>query len=235
MIYRLHPVLSCCLLATAYLPAALVFETTTISQPAQAGDTEMVTVFRFKNTGGTAEEITKLDSSCGCTVPELEKRVYQPGEAGEIKAVFTFGDRTGRQGKEIRVRTAAAPDKPVVLRLETVIPELLSVSPRALLFRNGAQQETSKSATLTVSADWPLEELTAVPENDALEVSVSTHPVSGRRILTVQRPDASAPARTAINVTAKFANGVSKTVQVRVIARTQANRPIDREKQTPSI
>ncbi|AHF94766.1 hypothetical protein OPIT5_26205 [Opitutaceae bacterium TAV5] len=47
MIPRYLFLLSCCLPATASLPAALVFETTTISQPAKAGDTEMVAVFRF--------------------------------------------------------------------------------------------------------------------------------------------------------------------------------------------
>ena len=39
--------------------------------------------FRFSNTGSETLVITDVRSTCGCTVPELDKKSYEPGESGE--------------------------------------------------------------------------------------------------------------------------------------------------------
>jgi hypothetical protein len=59
-------------------------------------DTERYqTSFRFTNTGRARLEIAEVKAACGCTVPTLAKKVYMPGESGEIKIVF---DPKGKQG-----------------------------------------------------------------------------------------------------------------------------------------
>ncbi len=53
--------------------------------------------FEFKNTSNRAVTITGLDTSCSCTLAELEKRIYAPGESGRVHVMFEVGDQTGLQ------------------------------------------------------------------------------------------------------------------------------------------
>ena len=40
--------------------------------------------FHFENPGPGAIEVTEVRGSCGCLTPILEKRVFQPGETGDL-------------------------------------------------------------------------------------------------------------------------------------------------------
>ena len=100
------------LLASADLTAhaaagALRWEQTEISIQAPMLAETVEATFAFSNTGSTPVTIEDVHSTCGCTVPTLDKRTYAPGESGTIRAVFTLGDRVGLQEKLISVRTAA--------------------------------------------------------------------------------------------------------------------------------
>jgi hypothetical protein len=44
--------------------------------------------FEFTNVGNSILKVDHVQSTCGCTVPELNKKEYQPGEVGTI--TFTF-------------------------------------------------------------------------------------------------------------------------------------------------
>lgn len=44
--------------------------------------------FEFTNVGKTVLRIDNVQSTCGCTVPELTKKEYEPGESGVV--TFTF-------------------------------------------------------------------------------------------------------------------------------------------------
>jgi hypothetical protein len=90
---------------TAVALGNLQFETTRLDHDAPSGESAFVAKFPFRNAGDEAVTIAKVTSSCGCTVPTLEKRVYAPGESGTIEAVFTYGGRSGKQLKHISVET----------------------------------------------------------------------------------------------------------------------------------
>jgi hypothetical protein len=49
----------------------------------------------FTNTGRASLKITKIKTTCGCTVTQLEKREYAPGESGTIKVTYTAPKATG--------------------------------------------------------------------------------------------------------------------------------------------
>ena len=100
-------------------------------------------VFAFNNDSDQTVTIKSVRSSCGCTVTELEKREYQPGESGEIKALFTFGTRTGAQRKTITVATDAD-EEPTSLLLDVSIPELIQVKPFFVFWREGDALEPKK-------------------------------------------------------------------------------------------
>lgn len=93
--------------------------------------------FAFTNTGPGAVTITGLESSCGCTVPNLEKRTYAPGESGTVEAEFTFGMRLGLQTKEVLVTTDETGVSTYLLTLEVAIPELYQAMPQFVSWRRG--------------------------------------------------------------------------------------------------
>ena len=59
--------------------------------------------FAFTNTGRAPLKITKIKSTCGCTVTQLEKREYVPGESGTIKVTYTAPKATITTQKHIYV------------------------------------------------------------------------------------------------------------------------------------
>lgn len=59
--------------------------------------------FRFKNVGDKPLVISNVTPSCGCTVPEVPKKPFQPGETGVIKALFNSAGKVGSQSKQVNV------------------------------------------------------------------------------------------------------------------------------------
>ncbi len=64
-------------------------------------------VFEFENKGDTDLEIKRINTTCGCTVPSLEKKVYKPGEKGKIPVKFYS---TGYYGKIVKIITVITND-----------------------------------------------------------------------------------------------------------------------------
>jgi hypothetical protein len=111
------------------LHAALRFDTTTHQVDAQFGETVIRVVYPFVNGGDSPVRVGTIRTTCGCTTSELAKRHYEPGEGGEIEAVFTIGSRQGLQAKDVIVETDAGVH---TLRLEVRIPQAWSVDNRLL-------------------------------------------------------------------------------------------------------
>lgn len=120
------------LLSTALLDAGLVFESRQLELEADLGDQKAEAVFKFRNEGEDPVLIKRVRSSCGCTVPELDKNEYAPGESGEIRALFTFGSRTGKQQKRVTVETDENGGTVHTLMMVTHIPRWGSIQPQLL-------------------------------------------------------------------------------------------------------
>lgn len=129
--------------------AGLTWEKTSFATKAVPEDKEVMARFPFKNEGKRPVTITHLESSCGCTIPKLEKKTYAPGESGEIVAYFTIGQRLGMQNSTIQVATSDAPRKPTALRLQIDIPDPLETSPLLITWKRGAD---AKEQTFSVKA-----------------------------------------------------------------------------------
>ena len=137
-------------LAPALCFGALHWSAQQIFVTAKPGDKEAVAVFPFQNDGAAPVTITQIQPNCGCTTADLAKRTYAPGEAGEIKAVFTFGDRLGLQEKHILVTTDEPSAPPVSLVLRVNVPELITCTPRLLVWPKGAEPG-ELSAVITIA------------------------------------------------------------------------------------
>ncbi len=132
---------------------ALSWNTQKIDLTATHGATQAMGVFYFKNSGNTPITITDISTSCGCTSAELTKRIYGPGESGEIKAIFVLGERTGQQENIISVTTDEIPTSSVLLVLRVMIPDLVNFSPRMLLWRDG-EAKAAKSVTISPATGY---------------------------------------------------------------------------------
>jgi len=62
--------------------------------------------FRFTNTGRGLLKIGKISRTCGCTVFQLDKKEYAPGETGTIKVIYTAGKSTATTQKSIYMHNA---------------------------------------------------------------------------------------------------------------------------------
>ena len=69
--------------------------------------TQLSVVYTFTNTGDTELHITKVKSTCGCTVVDYSKKPVAPGQTDSINAVFDTNLRAGHNAKGINLETNA--------------------------------------------------------------------------------------------------------------------------------
>lgn len=68
--------------------AKIDFKTDTIDYGTVEKGADGVRVFEFTNTGDAPLIVSKVSSSCGCTVPKWSKDPILPGKTGEIQVKY---------------------------------------------------------------------------------------------------------------------------------------------------
>ncbi|MCK0110324.1 DUF1573 domain-containing protein [Flavobacteriaceae bacterium S0825] len=68
--------------------AKIKFKTETIDYGTIEKGADGVRVFEFTNTGDAPLVITKVKSTCGCTVPKKPEAPIMPGDTGEIEVKY---------------------------------------------------------------------------------------------------------------------------------------------------
>ncbi len=68
--------------------AKIEFTNTVIDYGEIAKGSDGIKVFEFTNTGNAALVISKVNSSCGCTVPSWTKEPVAPGASGRIEVKY---------------------------------------------------------------------------------------------------------------------------------------------------
>jgi hypothetical protein len=106
-------------------PNAPVFEfvTDVIDYGKIEQNADGVRVFKFKNVGKSPLEITRIQSSCGCTVPKKPSEPIMPGKEGEIEVKYAT-NRVGGFSKTITVYSnATEPTKKLRIKGIVLKPE----------------------------------------------------------------------------------------------------------------
>lgn len=85
--------------------------------------TEVVHVYKFKNTGDADLIISQAKGSCGCTQPEYPQNPVHPGEEGEIKVTFRSHGIAGQVVKDITLLANTSPTTKIL----TISGEVLAV------------------------------------------------------------------------------------------------------------
>ena len=82
--------------------AKIEFKTETVDYGEIAKGADGVRVFEFTNTGNAPLIISKVSSSCGCTIPKKPEAPILPGKTGEISVKYDT-NRVGPIRKAITV------------------------------------------------------------------------------------------------------------------------------------
>lgn len=135
------------------LEGALVWERTEVEVETAPMQEEVRAVFAFRNAGDEPVVIRRMRTDCDCTTPELKKREYAPGEAGQIELVFEIGERTGVQERRLTV-TSTGQRGPATLVLRTEIPEVIRLEPGLVQW---LEDEPRKKKTVVVEVYEGLE------------------------------------------------------------------------------
>jgi hypothetical protein len=79
--------------------------------------------FTFHNTGGSDLLITKVSTSCGCTVGKYPTEMIKPGEGGEIEVTFDSHRKKGIQNKTVTILANTEPNKTMLrVKAKVVVP-----------------------------------------------------------------------------------------------------------------
>jgi hypothetical protein len=82
--------------------AKIEFKSETVDYGEIERGSDGVRVFEFTNTGNAPLVISKVSSSCGCTIPKKPEAPIQPGETGEIQVKYDT-NRVGPIRKAVTV------------------------------------------------------------------------------------------------------------------------------------
>jgi len=98
--------------------AKIEFKAETLDYGVIEKGSDGVRVFEFTNTGDAPLIISKVSSSCGCTIPKKPEKPILPGETGEIQVKYDT-NRPGPIRKAITViSNASTPTKVLKIKGE---------------------------------------------------------------------------------------------------------------------
>ncbi|WP_194765801.1 DUF1573 domain-containing protein [Tamlana sp. I1] len=100
--------------------AKIDFESETIDYGTIEKGSNGVRVFKFTNTGDEPLIISKVSSSCGCTIPKKPKDPILPGKTGEIEVKYDT-NRVNPIRKTITVISNAADTPTVALKIKGLV------------------------------------------------------------------------------------------------------------------
>lgn len=149
-------------------------------------DEKLETTFAFQNAGQTTITIKSIKTSCGCTTARLEKKIYAPGERGELTAKFVFGDRKGLHRKLITVKTDDGQQQE--LNFVVNIHEALTVTP-ALVFWKVGQPAEPRAVQLTAAQGMPVRVKSVTSSNPRLAATLQTVKTGEQYVVSVRPTD----------------------------------------------
>ena len=88
--------------------------------------------FRFTNVGKGTLRITNVTAPCGCTVLQLKKKAYQPGESGLLRLTYTASTLPGVARKYAYVNSNDKHTPKVTLTITAKITPKVTYEPKRL-------------------------------------------------------------------------------------------------------
>ncbi len=137
-------------------------------------DTTPVTyVFKFKNNTDKNITILRAHGSCGCTVPDLPKKSFKPGESGEMPVTFNPQSRKGPNPKAITIEYSEPAGTPqTVVTINANVQPLVMIEPQKMYLQE-IDSKMGTTAVITVSGRKSDFAVTSVEkQTEALNVQI---------------------------------------------------------------
>ena len=144
-------------------------------------------VFGFVNEGQTTVTIEAVKSSCGCTTAALDKKIYAPGEKGELRARFDIGQRRGPQSKTISVKIQNEPT-PTILTLAVALAEPMKLKPALIVWKKSEVREP-KVIALTAQPGQTVRSVKITSSNPRIHATLETAKDAGSYAIMVTPED----------------------------------------------
>lgn len=204
----IHLSLAMALAAAVAHAGPITWEQPTQELRVEAGQVSIPVLFRFRHEGTAPVTFGRITSSCGCTVSQLPRATWQPGETGELTAHFRVGEIEGHRSVTIRVTYESPEVEADTLSFGVEVNAWVVMTPRLLWWRRGepapAKQVTVAfaDARMEIAADgtsgFAIVSRTDGDGRTILEVTpASTDHVTARQVqLRFVRPDGRVVERT---------------------------------------
>lgn len=126
--------------------AVIVFENEVFKFGDITDDQDVETTFKFHNAGDVDLVIERMEADCGCTVPDLDKWVYAPGESGEIRVTYDTYEGLYADGeRKITVLSNDYRGGSSIIRLAGRVRPLVFARPGQLFLGNVPKGATTTS------------------------------------------------------------------------------------------
>jgi hypothetical protein len=129
-------------------PPKIVFEQPVHDFGLVAPDSVQDCVFNFKNEGPGVLKIKDISKTCGCTVFELEKREYAPGEKGVLKVQYHADRGAGARSRHLYVFSNDPVNEKVELTIKATVAQKIVFEPDRLEYK--LKGEGAGQAKLTI-------------------------------------------------------------------------------------
>jgi hypothetical protein len=189
-------------LSLLFIPVAfgeLVFEKSVHDIEAKTGETQALAEYIFTNNSNNPVAIREIKTGCDCTTATMTKSTFAPGEQGRISVLFKFGDRVGEQRKTITIQTDDPKQPEVLLGFNVMIPQMWTVSPRFLYWREG-QGGQSQTVEIKVGGETSRKLVSAEILEGDVKVELREEEPGKRYTLIVTPLDINKPTRAMILV-----------------------------------
>lgn len=104
--------------------------------------------FEFSNQGQGELKIEKIQSTCGCTVPQLRKKTYLPGESGTINVTYRPGSRSGKVSKHLYILSNDKGNSRVPLIIKANVVRKIKYAPKRFKLRIDEENAGVKDITI---------------------------------------------------------------------------------------
>lgn len=186
-------------------------------------DTVVSGIIKFKNTGDDILKIGRIQTTCGCTVAELSKTEYAPGERGEIEVYFNtkgYGGTLAR--KSVMIHMEQGTPARVRVDIQTEVKALLEVEPRFINLQDLSLTTDTLEQSLTITNNYNRDmAVTDLYTNiDDLDISVDEFTLKpGDSQNVVIRPIMNKPIRVNGYIDIRISEPVERTKRVPVFIK----------------
>jgi hypothetical protein len=153
--------------------------------------------FRFKNCGSFPARITKVEPSCSCLAPRIEKRAYAPGEISDFAlGVLTTHQTPGPHEYLLTLEYEDPQPRVVTVTFKLIIRREVTLSPSQLVIYQNGLSETEQKVVLTDMRPKPFRVTSATCRSKLVKVELGKpfdDPEGGRETTVVIRVAAQVP------------------------------------------